>query len=62
MLLTTGDMLDLSSNAEVSAPAGEFTYMLAESLLEDVPSVTAAAALMPENKVSLFSLSNSMLT
>lgn len=50
VLLTTGDLLDLGSNADVAAPAGEFTYMLAESLLEETPLVSAATA-VPQLKV-----------
>ena len=42
-LLQIGDTVDLSSNADFSAPASDFTYMLAESLFDDLPSETAPA-------------------
>ena len=49
VLFQTGDLIDLSSSGDSSAPASEFTYMLAESLLETAP--VAATAVMPKIKV-----------
>ena len=42
-LFQIGDTVDLISNVDTFAPASEFTYMLAESLLEDLPSEPAPA-------------------
>lgn len=43
VLFQMGDVIDLSSNGDSSAPASDFTYMLAESLFEDAPPVAATA-------------------